>query len=131
MTTNNNNTKKTAPAKLLDVAQTKEFNALLKDGANKDKLEGFMLYNGASKKDTLAYLKERGVIGKVSFRAWMIARCNEGFLSADSFLSQLEKVGTNNEKGHMKTFNNERMTYNAIHAKYDADIKLQVELETK
>ena len=103
----------------------KGFDTLLKEGASRDKLEGFLLFEGIGKKDAIAYLKERGLIGAQTFRSWLVGRCNEGFLGADEFVKRIEGE-SNNTRNHIKTYDNERRAYNAIHAKYSKDIEQMV-----
>lgn len=94
---------------------------LIKEGANKDRIEGYLLFEGVAKKDAIAFLKEQGIIGRKSFRQWLYSRCESGVLSEKEFLSTLEATGSNNEKNHVGTYNNERMAFNKIHAKYSEE----------
>lgn len=104
------------------------FDSLLSKGASKDKLEGFLLFNEVSKKDALAYLKERGLIGRVTFRSWLTQSCYNGFVGIGDFKKEIEKA-SRNVQHHGNSYNNERVAYNRIHAKYDPAIAKLVEEE--
>lgn len=106
-----------------------EAKALMSEGADKNKLEGFLLFNGVDKKEAIGYLKELGLIGRITFRQWLTGASLEGYVSYESLVSRLEADGTENEKRHLKTFDNERRAYNNIHARYNAEIKALVDKE--
>ncbi len=106
----------------------KGFDKLLADGATKDKLEGFLLFEEVPKKVAIAYLKERGLIGKVTFRSWLTATCSDRVVLWDEFVTEIVKH-SKNVNNHLTTYNNERHAYNNIHAKYDAKAKKAVETD--
>ncbi len=103
----------------------KGFNSLLESGASNTKLEGFLLFEDVAKKDAIAYLKERGLIGKVTFRGWLYQRCETGYLGTAEFAAKLAE-GSNNEQKHISTYNNERRAFNSIHAKYNEAVAAEI-----
>lgn len=121
MTTTTNN---------IDATTLKGFDKLVETGANKDKLEGFLLFEGVPKKVALLYLKECGIIGKESFGKWLDKSAALGFISEGEFTDRLAK-GSNNENKHLTYYANLKNTYNGIHAKYSTDIKELMEAEAK
>lgn len=107
-------------------ATIKGFDSLIKDGATKTKLRGFLLFEGVSEKEANAYLKERGLIGKVTFRSWLTTTCSDKVMTWDEFTKEIVKYSAN-VNNHLTTYNNERRAYNNIHAKYDKEAKKLVE----
>lgn len=113
---------------MLSIIREEDINAvdnLRKEGANKDRIEGYLLFNGYSKKDAIAYLKEIGVIGRVSYRAFLYSKLLEGYYSIEDFELDILKFSDNTVR-HLGAYNLERCLGNNISAKYDPLIALLV-----
>jgi len=93
----------------------KGFEALVKADSTKDKLEGFLLFEGVAKKDAIAFLKEQGIIGVRTFRDWMYAECTKGSLSDEDFGTEIEKQSGNVLK-HRGHYDQIRLVMNTIWA---------------
>lgn len=83
---------------------------------------------GYTKVDILSYLKELGLVGKLSFRAKLHAKLSAEYVTAKWLGDEIVKESVNTIK-HYKVFDNERMLGNRIHALYNKDAREALDAE--
>ena len=104
--------------------------SLIKEGKSKDYIEGFLLMEGYPKADILAYLKELGLVGKLSFRTKLHARLSAEYVTIEWFESEIKGESTN-VLSHSKVYDNERVLGNKIHCIYNQEARDLMELELR
>lgn len=103
---------------------------LIKEGKGKDYIEGYLLMEGYSKADILAYLKELGLVGKLTFRAKLHNKLSAEYVTVEWFTKEIEGESTN-VLNHIKVYDNERILGNRIHCIYNQEARDLLELELK
>lgn len=100
----------------LNKTQDKKLNHLIQAQETKGKIKGYLLMEGFEEKEVNAILKEKGLLGRKTFRTLLYTALEVGELTEEAFGNMIEADGSSNVLKHRAHYNEIRVLINKVHA---------------